>query len=83
MIKSRSSDLRHVLLPDGKVAPLPPRAHRLFAFWTQTVSQATEYEDPRTLRCRPRPGRKPRATLRTIFFDIDTKRCPRALPTLA
>jgi len=61
-------------LPDGKVAPLPPRAQRLFAYWTQ-------YDDPTTLRCRRRPGRKPCGTLLTIFFDTDNNDvlwfCPR------
>ena len=28
MIKSWVIDLRHFLLPDGKVAPLPPRGKR-------------------------------------------------------
>jgi hypothetical protein len=67
MIKSWVIDLRHFLLPDGKVAPLPPRAQRLFAYWTEIVSQATQYDDPTTLLCRRRPGRKPCGTLLTIF----------------
>ena len=49
MIKSWVVDLRHFLLPDGKVAPLPPRAQRLFAFWSEIVSQATQYDDPTRL----------------------------------
>jgi hypothetical protein len=56
MIKSWVIDLRHFLLPEGKVAPLPSRSQRLFAYWTEIVSQATQYDDPTTLRCRRRPG---------------------------
>ena len=59
MIKSWSIDLRHFLLPDGKVAPLPPRGQRLFDYWTEIISQATQDDDPTTLRCRRRPGWKP------------------------
>ena len=81
MIKSWIIDLRHFFLPDGKVAPLPPRAERLFAYWTEIVSQATQYDDPTTLRCRRRPGRKPCKSLLTIFFDADNNDvlwfCPR------
>ncbi len=72
MIKSWSIDLRHFLLPSGQPAPLPARAQRLFDYWTQIVSQATQYDDPSTLCCRRRPGRLPCGTLLTIFFDIDT-----------
>ena len=57
MIKSWVVDLRHFLLPDDKVAPLPPKAQRLFAYWTEIVSQATQDDDPATLRCRRRLGR--------------------------
>lgn len=76
-----SIDLRHYLLPQGKPAPLPPRTRRLFAYWTEIVSQATQYEAPTTLRCRRRPGRRPCRTLLTISFDIGTNDviwfCPR------
>jgi len=72
VIKSWSIDLRHFLQPDGKLAPLPPQAQRLFNYWTEIVSQATQYDDPTTLRCRRRPGRKPCSALLTIFFDVDT-----------
>ena len=72
MIKSWQIDLRHFLLPDGKPAPLPTRAQRLFDYWTEIVSQATQYDDPTTLCCRRRPGRRPCGALLTIFFDIDT-----------
>ena len=81
MVKSWVVDLRHFLLPDGKVAPLPPRAQRLFAYWSEIVSQATQYDDPTTLLCRRRPGHEPCGALLTIFFDIDNNDvlwfCPR------
>jgi hypothetical protein len=76
-----SVDLRHFLLPNGQVAPLPRPAERLFAYWTEIVSQATRYDDPTTLLCRRRPGRRPCGTLLTIFFDADNNDvlwfCPR------
>lgn len=77
-----SIDLRHYLLPNGTPAPLPtPRGQRLFRYWTEIVSQATQYDDPTTLHCRRRPGRKRCGALLTIFFDIDTNDvlwfCPR------
>ena len=65
-------DLRHYLLPDGRPAPLTPRGQRLFAYWAEIVSQATRYDDPTTLCCRRRPGRRPCGTLLTISFEIDT-----------
>ena len=67
-----SVDLRHYLLPEGKPARLSPRGRRLFEYWTEIVSQATQYDDPTTLLCRRRPGRQPCKALLTIFFDIDT-----------
>ena len=70
MIKSWVVDLRHFLLPDGKVVPLPPQSPRPFDYWAQIVSQATQYDDPTTLRCRRRSGRKPCGALLTMFFDI-------------
>jgi hypothetical protein len=77
-----SIDLRHYLLPNGAPAPLQtPRGERLLKYWTEIVSQATQYDDPTTLRCRRRPGRKPCGALLTIFFDIDNNDvlwfCPR------
>lgn len=76
-----SVDLRHYLLPEGKSARLSPRGRRLFEYWTEIVSQATQYEDPTTLQCRRRPGRRPCGTVLTISFDIDTNDviwfCPR------
>src|SRR5690349_3793237 len=72
-----SIDLRHYLLPNGTPAPLPtPRGQRLFRYWTEIVSQATQYDDPTTLRCRRRPMRKPCGTLLTISFDVDTYDVP-------
>lgn len=76
-----SIDLRHYLSPNGTPAPLRPRGQRLFKYWTEIVSQATQYDDPTTLRCRRRPGRQPCGALLTILFDIDNNDvlwfCPR------
>ena len=76
-----SIDLRHYLLPEGKPAPLPSRAQRLFDYWTQIVSQATQYDQPTTLRCRRRPHRQACGARLTIAFDADTNDviwlCPR------
>ena len=82
MIKSWVIGLRHFPLADGKVAPLPPRAQGLFAYLTEIVSRATQYDDPTTLRCRRRPERKPCGALFTISFDLDNNDvlcfCPRS-----
>jgi len=76
-----SVDLRHYLLPEGKPARLSPRGRRLFEYWTEIVSQATQHDDPTTLLCRRRPAGRPCGILLTIFFDIDTNDvlwfCPR------
>jgi hypothetical protein len=37
-----SVDLRHYLLLHGRPAILSPRAQRLFDYWAQVVSQATQ-----------------------------------------
>ncbi|MGP8113754.1 MAG: hypothetical protein ACLQFF_07750 [Steroidobacteraceae bacterium] len=65
-------DLGHFLGPNGALAPLSGRGLRLAEYWTQIVSQATNYDEPTTLRCRRRPGRRPCTGLLTIFFDVDT-----------
>ena len=49
---------------------MPPQSQRLFDYWAQIVSQATQYDDPTTLRCRNRSGRKPCGALLTMFVDI-------------
>ena len=80
-IQSRSVDssmgncwsvhLPQFLEPTGTLAPMVGRGLRLAQYWTQIVAQASNYEEPTSLRCRRRPGRKPCAGLLTIFFDVD------------
>ena len=62
-----SVDLRHYLLPEGKPARLSPRGRRLFEYWTEIISQATQYDDPTTLLCRRRPGA---STLQNPSHDL-------------
>jgi hypothetical protein len=64
-------DLRHFLESSGALAALPGRGMRLGQYWAEIVSQATLYDDPTTLRCRRRPGRRPCGALLTIFFDAE------------
>ena len=73
MIKNWIVDLRHMLLPNGTLGPLPPRALTLAQYWTEIVSQATNYDAPTTLRCRRRHGRRRCGELLTIFFDVDSE----------
>ena len=63
--------LPHLLEPNGTLAPLTGRGLRLAEYWTQIVAQASNYDEPTTLLCRRRPGRKPCAGMLTIFFDAD------------
>jgi hypothetical protein len=63
--------LPHFLTPNGTLAPLSGRGLRLAEYWTQIVAQATLYDEPTTLRCRRRPGRRPCTGVLTIFFDVD------------
>lgn len=63
-------DLRQYLTHSGAVAEdLPSRARILAQFWTQIVSQATLYDEPTTLQCRRRPGRRACGGLLYITFD--------------
>lgn len=66
-----SLSLRDYLAPNGSFADLSPRARRLAAYWAEIVAQASNYDEPTTLRCRRRPGRRPCAELLTIYFDVD------------
>jgi hypothetical protein len=81
MIKRWVIDLRHYLQPNGNIAPLSPRGFRLAQFWANMVSEATQFDEPTTLRCWRRPGRRLCGELLTIFFDIDNDDvlwfCPR------
>jgi hypothetical protein len=67
-----SIHLPHLLKRDGALAPLTGRGLRLAKYWTEIVAQASNYDEPITLRCRRRPGRRPCGGLLTIFFDVDT-----------
>jgi len=67
-----SVHLPHLLKPDGALAPLTGRGLSLAKYWTEIVAQASNYDEPTTLRCRRRPGRRPCGGLLTIFFDVDT-----------
>jgi hypothetical protein len=53
------------------LAPLTGRGLRLAQYWTQIVAQASNYDEPATLRCRWRPGRRPCGGSLTLFFDVD------------
>ena len=64
-------DLRHFLDDSGRIALLPGRGRRLAEYWAEIVSQATLYDDPTTIRCRRRPGRRPCGALLTVYFDVD------------
>lgn len=63
-------DLRHYLLPDGNPVRLPPPGQRLFDYWAEIVSHATQDAGPTTLRCRQRLGRRRCGTVLTISFEI-------------
>jgi hypothetical protein len=66
-----SLNLRDFLAPNGSIAPGSGRALRLAQFCADIVAQASNYDEPTTMRCRRRPGHKPCAGLLTIFFDVD------------
>jgi len=51
---------------------LSPRELRLAKYWTEIVAQASNYEEPTSLRCRRRPGGRSCGGLLTLFFDVDT-----------
>jgi hypothetical protein len=61
-----------MLEPNGTLAALSPRGLRLAEYWTEIVAHASNYDEPTTLRCRRRPGRRPCGGLLTLFFDVDT-----------
>ena len=66
-------DLRHFLDGSGAIALPSGSGRRLAEYWAEIVSQATIYDEPTTLVCRRRPGRKPCGALLTIFFDVDNE----------
>jgi hypothetical protein len=52
-------DLRHYLTPTGAIADLSPRGRRLAEYFASIVADATtELDEPPTVRCRRRPGRR-------------------------
>jgi hypothetical protein len=66
-----SVHLPHVLDEKGTLQGLTGRGLRLATFWTDIVAQASNYEEPTTIKCRRRPGRRTCGGLLTIFFDVD------------
>jgi hypothetical protein len=67
-----SIHLPDLLQPNGILAPLTGRGMRLAQYWAEIVAQASNYDEPTTLRCRRRPGRRPCGGLLTLFFDVDS-----------
>ena len=67
-----SIHLPDLLADNGTDPAYSSRGLRLAKFWTEIVAQASNYEEPTTLRCRRRPGRRPCGGLLTLFFDVDT-----------
>jgi hypothetical protein len=55
----RSVHLPHLLKPNGTLAPLTGPGLNLAKYWTEIVAQASNYDEPTTLRCRRRPGLRP------------------------
>jgi len=52
-------DLRHFLAPSGALAEMPAPARRLAEYFASIVVDATSnLDDPPSVRCRRRPGRK-------------------------
>jgi hypothetical protein len=66
-----SVHLPHVLDEKGTLLGLTGPGLRLAKYWTQIVAQASNYDEPTTLRCRRRRGRRHCGGLLTIFFDVD------------
>jgi hypothetical protein len=64
--------LRDFLDPNGAIAPKSGRALRLAQFCADIVAQASNYDEPTTMRCRRRQGRRPCPGALTIFFDVDS-----------
>lgn len=53
-------DLRHFLAPSGAIAELPGPARRLAEYFASIVVDATSnLDEPPSVRCRRRPGRRP------------------------
>jgi hypothetical protein len=67
-----SINLPDLLADNGTIAAYSPRGLRLAQYWTEIVAQASNYDEPTTLKCRRRPRRRPCGGLLTLFFDVDT-----------
>ena len=52
MPKSWNVSLKDYLAPNGTVSVLPPPVLRIANYWTEIVSQASNYDEPTTLKCR-------------------------------
>ena len=63
--------MRDYLAPNGTLAASSPSGLRLAEYWAAIVAQASNYDEPTSLRCRRWPGRRPCAGLLTIFFDVE------------
>ena len=72
MTNSWSIHPPHLLDEKGSLASPSGRGLRLAQYWTEIVAQASNYDEPTTLRRRRRPGRRACKALLTIFFDVDT-----------
>jgi hypothetical protein len=65
-------DLRHFLAATGALAPdLPRSARRLAEYWADIVAQGSNFDEPVTLRCRRRPGRRPCHGVLSILLDAN------------
>jgi hypothetical protein len=70
MANSWIVDIRHFMAPTGAFAPeLPNRARILAEYCGEIVAQATNYDEPTTIRCRRRPQRRACNGLLSITFD--------------
>src|SRR2546427_464205 len=67
-----SIHLPDLLADNGTIAAYSPRGLRLAKYWTEIVAQASNYDEPTTLKCRRRPRRRPCGARLALFFDVDT-----------
>jgi hypothetical protein len=66
-----SVNLRDFLAENGTIGALSPLGLRLAKYWTEIVAQASNYDEPTSIRCRRRPRRRPCGGLLTLYFDVD------------
>jgi hypothetical protein len=71
MAVSRGVALTDFVDPNGVIVPKKGRAVRLALFFTEIVSQASNYEAPTTIVCRRRPRRRLCGTPLTLYFDTE------------